>query len=204
MKHVLCLMFVIALCSGSYAVNSRIALGMDVFGEFVGHDENQVGGYDEQAAPTVSLQIMEEVKDFSLGVGANYQFPRDNKDLPGGLSSNIGTHYYIPIYGLIAYNIPTTGKVKPQLIGQIGYNITKFKFPYNDEDGRYIARNRMFYGLGFGIDSGKASLNVLYQINGSNIKYEWRINNAWEKRSDIDYQSRQLNLSIGYRIGSIK
>ncbi len=201
MKYVFSLMFVIVLCSSMNAVNCRAAVGLDAFGLLVISDQNLVAGYKETTAPMVSAQITESVECFDLGIGMNYQLPRDHGDLPEDMQVAYGEHYFFPIYGILSYNIPSTGRIKPQLISQFGYNFVSMKFPLNDEDDRDDINGGFFYGLGLGLDYHKISLNVMYLSNGMRVNHEELSSNHWRVTNEGDIQTQQLNISIGYKFG---
>lgn len=83
MKRIFGLIFVVALCSMLNAVNGRVAFGMDSFGELFSVDKAMRIGQVDCASPTVSVQVMQQIKNLSLGAGADYHFNRNmsNADL---------------------------------------------------------------------------------------------------------------------------
>ncbi|PKN72576.1 MAG: hypothetical protein CVU50_06885 [Candidatus Cloacimonetes bacterium HGW-Cloacimonetes-3] len=201
MKHLLGVLLLIALCSGLGAVNYRVAVGLDAAGEMIGFNEALIVGMQNYTAPTVSVQVENRQYAVTYGIGVDYQFPRVNKELPGSWTSNLREQTYIPLYGILLYSFPTTTKISPELIVQFGYSFPKLEFSNLDEDERYSVEGGLFSGVGFGLNYQDFTLNMLYRVNGFTMRYDELHNNIWEKGEDYKYQTRQCNISLGYRFG---
>ena len=201
MKRIFGLMFIVALCSMLNAVNGRVAFGMDSFGELYTIKEALRVGQVDPMAPTVSIQVMHQIKNLSLGAGADYHLNRD-VNIPEGFESVLGKHSFLPIYGSFAYNIPTYGSLKPQLIAKLGHSFPKFSFPLDDEYEKYSSSGGAFYGAGIGLDYKQSSLQVMYQT------HEMRVKNSvyYDDLDEDDYENfmvaRQLNISLGFKFGN--
>jgi hypothetical protein len=201
MKWILALVLVAALCSGIGALNIRVALGMDAFGDTVGNLDHFLFGNETQVAPTFSAQFSNKMKDVSYGLGVDYQYPKVYQEMPEGWSSDLEYHSFIPVYGILAYNIPTTNKVSHDIIAQFGYSYPIFNFEPHDSDERYSVKGGLFYGLGAGVNYQNVSLNVLYRVNNAKVMEEEFENNAWEENGDYGFVTHQWNISVGYRFG---
>lgn len=83
MKRIFGIVYIVVLCSLLNAVNGRVAFGMDTFGELFSVDKAMRIGQVDCAATTVSVQVMQHIKNLSLGAGADYHFNRNmsNADL---------------------------------------------------------------------------------------------------------------------------
>jgi hypothetical protein len=201
MKHVLGLVLLLLLCSGVSAVNFRIAGGLDVAGETATYMNALAIGAADNMGLTFSAQALNNVKDFSYGVGVDYQSTRDNKKLPGGWSSNLDEHSFVPVYGIFTYNIPTISKFSHELITQLGYNFSNIEFPNSDQESRYSADDGLFYGLGVGVSYEQLSLQVLYRVNSFKFVSKEYYGNTLHSTEKYDANIRQFNISLGYRFG---
>lgn len=201
MKRIFGLMFIVTLCSMLNAVGGRLAFGMDTFGELYTINAALRIGQVDPMAPTVSIQVMQQIKNLSLGAGADYHFNR-NANLPEGFESVWGKHSFLPIYGSFAYNIPTYGSLKPQLIAKLGHSFPKFSFPFNDEDEKYSSSGGAFYGAGIGLDYRQSSLQVMYQTHEMKVKNSEYYDGSWEDDYENFMVARQLNISLGFKFGN--
>ncbi len=201
MKHIVALLLIAALCSGLGAVNFRVAVGMDAFGKTTTYVKPIFVGFETQVGPTLSAQVTNKMWDVSYGLGVDYQLPKEFQEMPEGWSSDFNKHAYGLVYGILAYNIPIINKVSHDFIAQFGYSHPDFQFcPYNDNTS-YSEEGGLFYGLGAGLNYQKLSLNVLYRVNNSKITEEHQNQGVVENRSKLSCQTRQWNMSVGYRFG---
>ncbi|MDD2228456.1 MAG: hypothetical protein PHY48_03485 [Candidatus Cloacimonetes bacterium] len=201
MKQLVGLLLLLALCGMLAATDIRLAVGLDTAGETVGKDEGFIIGFSDKTAATFSAQIANKYKNLGYGFGVDYQSTRECIETPGGWRSGIGEHYFVPVYGLLSYNFPSTDNISTEVLMQLGYSFTSMEFQYYDDDERYSVKDGMFTGVGFGINYKQFSVNALYRVNYMKTKKEDYYNNAWETDYENDNQTRQFNVSLGYRFG---
>ncbi len=199
MKHIIGIILMACLWIGLGAISIRLGVGEDTAGEMISSTDGLLIGFKNEIAHTASVQVETNHKDISYGLGVDYQFPRENINLPEGWSSNIGKQEHIPVYGILTYNLYSNLKLKPALIAQFGYDFAHYQFPRNDEEDRYKSTNGLFYGYGISLAYDNFTLALLHRTNNSNINWEQFDSGEWIKNSDFNLATRQLNLSLGYR-----
>lgn len=199
MKHIVGIILMVGLCLGLSAISFRLGVGEDTAGETISSIDGLLIGNKNEIAHTASFQMEHNHKNISYGLGVDYQFPRENRKLPDGWSSNIGKHEHIPVYGILSYDFGSTNKIRPSLVAQFGYDFAHYKFTNNDEDDRYKSTDGLFYGYGISFAFDNFSLALLHRTNNSTIIWEQLESGEWVKNSDFNLATRQINLSLGYR-----
>lgn len=199
MKYIFSFILMAALLAGLWAVDLRFGVGVDAAGETISSMEGMRIGNLNEMAGALSLQLESGRKNWTFGLGVDYQLPRQNQQLPDGWSSHIGDHYHVPVYGVIAYKFMSDSKYSPELIAQLGNDFAYYEFRYLDEGERYKYTDGLYYGYGIGINYENFSLTLLHRTNNSNLMYQELEDDVWEKQSEYNLVTRQINISLGYR-----
>lgn len=205
MKHVFGMMLLICMVSSLFAADIRAAMGLDMMGESYSAVEAMQVGIRNQVGLSLSGQAVKTQNNFTYGFGIDFQLPRRHQSMPEGWNSSVTSAAYVPFYGHISYNFPEYRSFAPMFIAQLGYSIPIYDYwegdddDYYDEEYKYEADGGIYTGFGIGMRHRDLDLQLLYKVNRSTLTEKEYIDGELDYSFHSDYNTRQWNLSIGYR-----
>ncbi|MCP1226071.1 outer membrane beta-barrel protein [Sebaldella sp. S0638] len=154
----------------------------------------------------------------NLQIGAGLEYRKSDMDQPGNrrvYSENIDYSYdsdsldSIPIYLTARYNFRNFTGVTPYVKANLGYSINSGETSVNLNNiktGKLVEeynskmKNKIYYGLGVGIEYKNFLVDLTYDITQSEA--EEKIYNYEDKESfshDYNFDIQKLTLSFGYQ-----
>lgn len=131
-----------------------------------------------------SIDIVNQGKYFDIGIGLEYQLPREIEN------SNGAQFNFIPIYSVWRLTIIPTKSRELEAICHFGYNF----FDFNDEylTGDYSSTGSFYWGAGLSLVLGKRLvMQSLYKENRATVDY---------LNSNNQIKNSHITLSLGLRI----
>lgn len=181
-------------------MNVQFGAGIDLFGKQT--FSNSSLGSDSAVNTGVSLygELLSAGKfitgDMLLGVGMEYQLPRELKDLSPDLHKR--QYSYLPIYATIKYVVLPIG-ISPEVLLQAGYNVlvSQKNFEYSQTEG-FSANGGFYWAIGGGVDFKPFVLQLLYK--STNSSYEWDDIGDSVEHMESNNVNSQLSLQLGIRL----
>jgi len=206
MKHMCGLLLLIGMISALGAMDYRVAGGLDLMGEGVGSESAFLVGIKHNTGVSFSGQAIKTTNNVNYGFGMDLQLSRKHQSMPEGFSTDVSSAAYVPIYGILGYAFPEYQGFAPEFIGQLGYSIPFYNF--NDVEinshysHKYEAEGGVFTGFGIGMRHQDIDLQLLYRVNRSTLNAKEYYDNELDYTYHGSYDTRQWNLSIGYRFSN--
>ncbi|MBI9030946.1 hypothetical protein JEZ13_02925 [bacterium] len=141
-------------------------------------DETVMMGYSP------SFEVVNQGKYFDIGVGFEYQLPREIKD------GNGAEFNFMPIYSVWRITIIPTKARELEAIGHVGYNI----FNFNEEylTGDYSSTGNLYWGAGLSLVLGqRIVMQGLYKQNKANVEYNG---------TSAEIKNSHITISLGLRL----
>lgn len=171
----------------------QFGVGLDLAGKH-GYDwsaSNLIDkDYDVNVGLSPAMEYLIQKNALLFGLGAEYQVPRTVKFSPDGTDSKMG---FIPLYGVVRYQVSSARNFFPELAAQFGYNFMTADDNYLEYDAE--VNGGLYWGIGMGLVIQQRYLvQLAYKTNYG--KYDAEI-------EDLDYKAditnTQLNLSLNMR-----
>ena len=182
MKIALMSFLLVAFSAVCYGTVVQIGMGLDVAGNhhLTGNTNSHNSDVDTGLSPCI--EIMAQDTSILYGFGAEYQIQRKVE-----FRNNPGKIGFIPLYGVARYQIPINSGVKPELIGQVGYN---FITADNEYKAGATLNGGIYWGLGGGLVIDRFVGQLLFKTNYG----------TWKYRNDTgSIINTEINLSAGVR-----
>jgi hypothetical protein len=181
-----------AACFGVF----QFGVGLDIAGKhgFVwSGDTGQIDkDYNVNIGISPAMEYLFQSNALLYGLGAEYQVQRTVK-FEEADSGKDGKMSFIPIYGVLRYQLSSPLKFFPELVGHVGYNFFTADDDYLEYDAEVAGG--LYWGLGAGVVvQQKYLVQLMYKTNYG--KYEATITDVNYK---ADITNTELNLSVNYR-----
>jgi len=170
----------------------QFGVGLDIAGKHGYKWTTDTGQIDKDYNVGIGISpAMEYLKQYNallFGLGAEYQVQR-NVDFDV-LDGKMG---FIPLFGVVRYQLSSPLKFFPELVGQFGYNFLTADEDYLEGDA--TVKGGLYWGAGAGIViQNKYLIQLMYKTNYG--KFEADFNDVLYK---ADITNSQLNLSVNLR-----
>jgi len=181
-----------------FTVSAVMCFGIIQFGagfDILGNHEIETtnGGpstdYDVKLGISPAFEYLFRMQNLLFGFGAEYQVQRgveftDDSKLMG----------FVPIFGTLRYQFPTSLHVNPEIVGHFGYNFLTGDDKYINNFGKKHLEGGIYWGVGTTfIISGKYYLQAMYKTNKGKYGYD-------NSDTEVDVINTQINLSAGMRV----
>ena len=188
MKKTLIGLFLV-LGATSFANYGKVEVkgGLDLGGKYR-YGKNYRDQKTKNTSGEVGVEYRYEVlPGLELGTGTAFQFHKDLKD-KGPDRQNYKNYNSIPVYGTAKYTFDTPTAIRPYIKGDLGYSVNNGNHDFGI-DGKFKAKNGLYYGAGIGANYNNVNLELMYKEN----KGRYQHNNL---KYDANY--RRVSLGVGY------
>jgi hypothetical protein len=168
----------------------QLGIGLDFAGDHKMDSEwngnTSEDSWDTAMGIDASLEFLTKSNNILYGVGAEYQVQRE-VDFPNGE----GKMGFIPIYGVLRFQVPVQVNFTPELIANAGYNLFT-----GDDDYKGDAKltGGLYWGIGAGVNVQNFIIQLMYKTNYGKIEQEI-LGSTFEG----DITNTQINLTVGMR-----
>lgn len=174
---VVSLVFALVLVSSSLAMAAgNVKLGYDFSGEVKG-SANIDSEIETDTGMTLGFEYIFAEEQLEYGFGVEYQFERKVKDFERKFN-------FIPVYGVLNYQFPVDGDVKPYVTARLGYNFLTANDAF--KNGRDTIGG-LYYGAGIGVNIRQFIIEALYSENKGSLD------------GGADITNHQISLNVGYK-----
>lgn len=168
----------------------QIGVGLDFAGdhkmESKWNGNTSEDSWDTSMGIDVSIEYLLQNNNLMYGIGAEYQLQRE-VDFPSGE----GKMGFIPVYGVLRYQVPVQANITPELIANVGYNI----FTADDDyKGGADLSGGLYWGIGAGVGIKNLIFQLMYKTNYGSIEQE-----VFGSTFKGDITNSQINLTAGMR-----
>lgn len=182
MKTTLMFILFTAIATLCFGGAIQIGAGLDLAGNHEITGNTNSPNSDVATGISPYLELLAQKGAYLYGIGVEYQIQRkvDFPNYPGKMG-------FVPIYGVARYQIPVAGGVKPEVIGQMGYNLLKADDDYTS--GADLSGG-VYWGIGAGAVSGSYVGQFMFKANYAKLDYQGDTGKII---------NTQINLSAGIR-----
>jgi hypothetical protein len=184
------LLFISVISNSIAGENTDICIkfNLDLVGNHEIESDSGIVERDVETGLSISAEVLvHPSKILSIGIGGTFQFRRGLANLNDMINFN-----FIPIYGILKIRVKKEGKIIPQLVGHIGYNLFTGNANYNDVFGGLSGRS--YYGVGVNFEIGKIiDIELLYKVNNG-------IGEQSDHGEDVSYDISYSYLSLSFGI----